>query len=856
MKKLKICMLITCLIMCFSSITLAANFYDIKGTKYEGVVDRVARLGIINGVSETAFAPNKSITRAELAKMIVYTKGLQKYADTSGIKSNFKDTKGHWAESYIATAADLELLKGYGDGTFKPDKEVSYAEVVAIVIRGLGYVNIDEKEGPAWYSGYIKRMFEIEIDEGIEDYKSYESPAKRGDVAMMWWNMLVSDRWVVKSETDGSGLYYTYSPKPQLEVLFPDFYAIDGVVSSIANGTSGDTIGVVISGLWYETDSEVPIYSVGGRATAVYDIEEKRMYGFSIDDNLEEHKVISGPLFYLKEQGYNLKSAKTSSTLGSRSKANYAYVLISKETGEILRVVYLDTSNSEYVQTIEVKAPKKESKDEDEEDTTVIEFKEVFLNESETPYTNNNAVVIKNGKKVDWEELEEGIILTELIPGRLFTYENKTLNGNITDYTNLKELYIDNDKYLISSNCNYTIFGEYANEEEKELELFDYNKKMNKTKLESLLSRNTTFYLNCAEEIVFMQFGKYRPSSIIEKYDEGKYRFFYITSLTYSSGDDVMNVGGRTLSDKHLKFYLKPSDDFKVGDFVAVSEIDGKNAEKIELLSSDQMYEEEDISFLYDIEDEYYNECFGEYMMMDETVIYRVDKYYKDNSNDEIEEYRINRLSDVKQLGDLSKYQINLLCNNDMEIDIVFAERELNRTMYPVGRVVEVKKIKTLELDPDDPDYVPHLHVKITNIGGGSSTYKILSGDCALGELVTYESGDDAAKIKERFQTKFLGYANDVVIESFDKEYRVAKVKGTDEELDLMDTTFVFKGKEIDLLEYKYILAGVSMDPKTKEWRFTKGDFYAKEELLLKPGDRIAFGELNGIAVIYRGWHE
>ena len=80
MKKIKIFMLIVCLIMCFSSITLAANFYDIKGTKYEGVVDRVARLGIINGMSETAFAPNKSITRAELAKMIVYTKGLKMYA--------------------------------------------------------------------------------------------------------------------------------------------------------------------------------------------------------------------------------------------------------------------------------------------------------------------------------------------------------------------------------------------------------------------------------------------------------------------------------------------------------------------------------------------------------------------------------------------------------------------------------------------------------------------------------------------------------------------------------------------------------------------------------------------------------
>ena len=60
------------------------------------------------------------------------------------------DIKGHWAEDYIGVAAELELLKGYSDGTFKPDKEVSYAEVAAIVLRGLGYVNIDETEGSTW----------------------------------------------------------------------------------------------------------------------------------------------------------------------------------------------------------------------------------------------------------------------------------------------------------------------------------------------------------------------------------------------------------------------------------------------------------------------------------------------------------------------------------------------------------------------------------------------------------------------------------------------------------------------------------------------------------------------------------
>ena len=862
MKKLKVCMLITCLIMCFSSITLAANFYDIKGTKYEGVVDRVARLGIINGVSDKAFAPNKSITRAELAKMIVYTKGLQKYADTSGIKSNFKDTKGHWAESYIATAADLELLKGYGDGTFKPDKEVSYAEVVAIVLRGLGYVNIDETEGSAWYSGYIKRMFEIELEEGIEEYKSYESPAKRGDVAILWWNMLVSDRWVVKSESDGSGLYYTYSPKPQLEVLFPDFYAINGKISSISNGTSGDTISILVNGKWRETDSEVPIYALGATATAVYDVKADRVYGLSIDERLEEHKVVSGPIFHLKNLGYNLSKIKVEATYGERSDATYAYLLVSKNTNEILRAVFVDASESVYVEEITVKADE-ENKDKDK-DESVIEFARIYLNGSEDAYTTNDAVVIKNGKKVEWETLESEIILTELIPNMLYTYEDKKLEGNITNYKNLDELYVDNDKYLVAENCSFVIFGEKAEDEKNKdaLKVYDYSRKMDTKKLESLLSRNAMFYLNAAEEISFIYFGKYRPSNIMEKYDEGAYRIFYVTSIGYKSGDDTMLVGGENLAGKQLKFYLdyNENEEYKIGDLISLTEIEGKTAAKVEVLTSDVMYEDEDIAFIYDYDQEYYRHSFGEYMMMEDTLIYRVDKYYSENSNGKIDEYRITRLNTIDQLGELSKYKINLLCNNEMEIDIVYAEREINKTRYPVGQVISIEKIQSPELDPEDADFIPLVKVRINTIGSGTKLYKMLSGDCAMGELITYqasEEGEDTIiKIKERFKTRFLGYEKDMVVASVDKETGIITMANAPEKLDLDEVFYTFNGKEYDLLDYKFLMTVVSKDTETGEWKFTNCKFYTKEELKLKPGDRIAFGELNGIAVVYRGWQE
>ena len=144
MKKFKVCLFISCLVLCLSCVSFGATFYDIKGTQYEGVVERIAELGVINGISENTFAPNKGITRAELAKMIVYTRGLQEYADSMDFSAGFSDVKkDHWARNYIRVACDLGLLKGYEDGTFKPEKEVSYAETVAIVLRILGYSNID-----------------------------------------------------------------------------------------------------------------------------------------------------------------------------------------------------------------------------------------------------------------------------------------------------------------------------------------------------------------------------------------------------------------------------------------------------------------------------------------------------------------------------------------------------------------------------------------------------------------------------------------------------------------------------------------------------------------------------------------
>lgn len=85
---------------------------------------------IFTGDEDGRFRPEEKLTRAELAVLFVklYRLGLAE-------ESNFTDTKGHWAEKYIAATAKAGSLRGYGNGLFKPDESITRAEFVAVMNR-------------------------------------------------------------------------------------------------------------------------------------------------------------------------------------------------------------------------------------------------------------------------------------------------------------------------------------------------------------------------------------------------------------------------------------------------------------------------------------------------------------------------------------------------------------------------------------------------------------------------------------------------------------------------------------------------------------------------------------------------
>ena len=111
-----------------------SGFRDVaSGSWYNTYVATLNNAGVITDSSNGCFRPNEAITRAELAAM------LAKFSETTGAANYFNDVSAkYWAANAIAICAKLGWINGYPDGTFRPDKNVTRAELMAMINRATG----------------------------------------------------------------------------------------------------------------------------------------------------------------------------------------------------------------------------------------------------------------------------------------------------------------------------------------------------------------------------------------------------------------------------------------------------------------------------------------------------------------------------------------------------------------------------------------------------------------------------------------------------------------------------------------------------------------------------------------------
>ena len=111
-----------------------SGFRDVaSGSWYNTYVATLNNAGVITDSSNGYFRPNEAITRAELAAM------LAKFSETTGAANYFNDVSAkYWAADAIAICAKLGWINGYPDGTYRPDKNVTRAELMAMINRATG----------------------------------------------------------------------------------------------------------------------------------------------------------------------------------------------------------------------------------------------------------------------------------------------------------------------------------------------------------------------------------------------------------------------------------------------------------------------------------------------------------------------------------------------------------------------------------------------------------------------------------------------------------------------------------------------------------------------------------------------
>ena len=144
-------------------------------------------LGILRGYEDGSLRLDQPIIRSEVAALTVRILGYEDKA-VAGEGRAFTDVeKDYWAYEVIQKAFKLAVINGYPDMSFKPKGDITYAEVVAIIVNALGEQENLEGE---WPLNYINKGKMI----GVIPGDSLEDPNKvitRGEMSVIVWDTLL-----------------------------------------------------------------------------------------------------------------------------------------------------------------------------------------------------------------------------------------------------------------------------------------------------------------------------------------------------------------------------------------------------------------------------------------------------------------------------------------------------------------------------------------------------------------------------------------------------------------------------------------------------------------------------------------
>ena len=252
-----------------------SGFTDIADARTADAAEMLRLLGVVDGTGGTSFKPGGTLTRAEFCKMTVEIMGRGGEEPAQRSRTIFTDVgPTYWARGYVNLASSItigggtgedasagtRLIMGVGDGTFQPNRAITYGEAVTILMRVLGYSDGDVATGTNWYDGYVGLGQSSGLADGLTI--SGGDNITRGQAAILFYNLLFT-------ESKGGDQIYLTTLGGSLEnnaiILSTNATADDGTTGSVLT-TSGT----------YKTDRATFDETLNGtRGQLVLDKEKK-----------------------------------------------------------------------------------------------------------------------------------------------------------------------------------------------------------------------------------------------------------------------------------------------------------------------------------------------------------------------------------------------------------------------------------------------------------------------------------------------------------------------------------------------------------------------------------------------------
>ncbi len=218
----KILFIIIVLIMTLASYmnVYAQSYPDVqKNAVLEEAVGLLSGYGIIQGYPDGTFKPDKDVTRAEMAKIIIVASGYSEYSQN--MTSVYDDMHGHWAEKYVELANALNLVNGISPTTYGPDNLIKFEEAYTMIIRLLGYS--DKSLAGYWPSNYYQKAVELNLFKNVNTNSVF---ASRKDITLMLYNALDCDMVKVRDNnttySTGKTLLLSLGKKATKEITLAD----------------------------------------------------------------------------------------------------------------------------------------------------------------------------------------------------------------------------------------------------------------------------------------------------------------------------------------------------------------------------------------------------------------------------------------------------------------------------------------------------------------------------------------------------------------------------------------------------------------------------------------------------------